>query len=73
MEEGLYLEGFVGYEELDFVLDPMVLSLLMVLMEDLALEGSVLEGFALEGFSEILFLLLDQLLLLDQIFWILLP
>ena len=35
----LYLEGFVGYEGLDFVLDPLVLSPLMVLMEDLALEG----------------------------------
>ena len=46
----LYLEGFVGYEGLDFVLDPLVLSPLMILMEDPTLEGSVLEGFALEGF-----------------------
>ena len=56
----LYLEGFVGYEGLDFVLDPLVLSPLMVVLEDLALEGSVLGGFVLEGFSQVLLSYLDQ-------------
>ena len=64
--EGMYLE-----EGLDPVTDLLVLLPLMVLMEDLDLKDSVLEGFALEGFSEFLFLLFGQLLLLDQLFWIL--
>ena len=69
----LYLEGFVDQKGLDPVPGLHILLLLLVLMKDLALEDSVLEGFAFKGFSEILFLLLDQLLLLDEIFWILLP
>ena len=49
-----------------------VLLPLMALMEDLALEDSVFEGFAFEGFSEkVLCPLFGQLLLLDQLFWIL--
>ena len=64
--ESLYLE-----EGLDPVADLQVLLPLTFLMEDLALKDSALEGCVLDGFSEFLFLLLGQLLLLDQLFRIL--
>ena len=60
--EGLYQEGVVYcLWELGFVPDLQVLLSLVALMED----------FSLEGFSvKVPFPLLGQLLLLDQLFWL---
>ena len=59
VQEDLYLG-----KGLDPVADLEVLLPLTVLREDLALKDSVLEGFS----EMVLFLLLGQLLLLDQLF-----